>query len=139
VALSALDAQHKRPDEHDLALVLGPALAHWNELVRWLESSYDQLAFEWGCAGKKYGWSQRVIQRKRTIVYLIPGQGHFLAGLVLGDRAVQEALAAGLSEQVRLAIEGAPRYAEGTGFRLPVASADDLADIQKLVAIKIGS
>lgn len=54
----------------------------------------------------------------------------------LGQRAFGAAERAELSQPVRATIAGARRYAEETGFRLPVTTADDLDDVRRLLRIK---
>jgi hypothetical protein len=71
------------------------------------------------------------------VVYLIPQAGCFLVDVVLGERAVRAALGASLPAPVHEAIDGTRAYAEGRGIRLPVSTADDLAVIRRLVALKI--
>jgi len=136
MALSALDDPSSEPDDAQLAQVLGPALPVWSALLAWLSDALGVGELSWGSSGRKYGWSLRARAGKRTIGYLIPQRGSFLVGIVLGGRALQETGRASLSDSVREAIAGARRYAEGTGFRLPVATADDLADVRTLLRIK---
>ena len=61
----------------------------------------------------------------------------FLVGVVLGEKAAKAAPASGLPAAVFQLIEEAPRYAEGRGFRLPVAAREDLAAAQQLAALKM--
>jgi hypothetical protein len=137
MALSALDDKTNRPDDQALKTVLGRTFARWQELQDHLSSLYKPLTSQWSFSGEKYGWSLRLIQKKRVIVYLIPQQGYFLAGLVLGDRAVKAARAAALPPGILAAINAAPRYGEGTGFRLEVRTKADVGSIEKLAAIKM--
>lgn len=136
MALSALDDPSHVPSDERVASVLGKAFKPWSVLSAWLSEEIGIDLFEWAMAGKQYGWSLRAKKKKRTIVYLIPQHGSFLAGLVLGDRAVAASHAVPLSASVRETIAGAKKYAEGTGFRLPVATMSDLDDVKTLVTIK---
>ena len=136
MALSALDDLSAEPDNSQLAEVLGPALPAWSTLLNWLTGTLGVGDLSWGSSGKKYGWALRARAGKRTISYLIPQHGTFLVGIVLGGRALEETGRARLAQPVREVIAGARRYAEGTGFRLPVATAGDLEDVQTLLRIK---
>ncbi len=71
------------------------------------------------------------------ILYLIPQAGQFLVGIVLGGKAVDAAQNAGLPAAVLAAIAAAPRYAEGTGLRLPIAGEQDLPPVEILTALKM--
>ena len=124
------------PDDHELALALGAAKPLWDKLVDRLRK-HAVNAQEWGSYSPKAGWSLRLKHKDRIIVYLIPLHGSFQASLVLGDKAVKAARASALPESVLKTITAARRYAEGTGIRLAVKTAEDLAVIEKLVLIKI--
>lgn len=139
MALSALDDRAREPDEAQAAAVLGEALGAWRELQAWLSAEAGVDRFEWGYSGKAWGWGLRAKAGKRAVLYMTPQRGTFLAGIVLGDRAVAAALAcAALPERVREAVAGAKRYAEGTGLRLPVERPADLASVRELVRVKLG-
>ena len=91
---------------------------------------------EWNFSGKAYGWSFRLKQKKRTLVYMTPCRGYFLASFALGEKACLAAHAAGLPAPVLAIIDGAPKYAEGRGVRIPVRSRRDVDNVECLVAIK---
>jgi hypothetical protein len=139
MALSALDDLSCEPSDEDIERVVGDALGTWRALMEWLEREAGVDHLEWGSSGKKYGWGLRAKRGARTIAYLIPQKGSFLVGLVLGDRALEAARSAGLPDGVMTIISAARRYAEGTGFRLLVNGPGDLACVEQLVRIKLGS
>ena len=135
--LSALADPNVHPDDESLRAVLGRTGKHWNRLLAGLHEAHDPLTEEWHFAGASYGWSMRVKAGKRTLVYLIPRERHFLAGIVFGVKAVEAARSAGLPDHIMRVIEDAPVYAEGRGFRVEVRNLGDLAAILELVAIKL--
>ena len=136
---SALDDKEKEPDPRQLAAVLGPAHQPWTTLIDHLASEYPPLLEEWSFAGKKWGWSLRLKQKKRTILYMTPSVGFFYVGFVLGERATNTAMESPLPADVLSVIEAAPKYAEGRGFRLEVPSHTDVSSIQLLAAIKMAN
>ena len=79
------------------------------------------------------------MQGKKTLLYLIPCAGYFVASFALSDRACRAAQRSNLSEPVLRLIESAPAYSEGRGLRLEVRSRRDLADVRKLLSIKVAS
>lgn len=87
MALSALDDKSVEPVASDVARVLGPSEELWYVLIARMEASYGPLTEAWGFSGAKYGWSLRLKQKKRTILYLIPQSDTSLVGIVLGDRS----------------------------------------------------
>jgi hypothetical protein len=93
---------------------------------------------EWkGIVVKKYGWSLRLKQKSRNIVYLGPGVGCFMVSFVLSDKALAAAKKTNLPNAVAAVIAAAPRYPEGNGVRLIVKRAADLRAIQRIAAIKL--
>ena len=139
MSVSVLVDKTHIPNEEDVSRVLGKAKLLWDEIRAHVASEYPPLVEEWGSSGKKYGWFLRLIHKKRTIVYLIPGEGLFLCGFVLGEKAVALARTRSLPSTVMEKIEQAPRYAEGRGIRLQVKTRKDVAAIKELVNIKMAS
>ncbi len=138
MALSAFDDLAKCPDAATLRSVLGPAGPLWESIRPFAASQWDPVGEEWVFSSKKAGWSVRIRHKGKIILYLIPQEGYFLAGFVLGGRAVEEARRAGLPDAVLEQLNGAKKYAEGTGFRFVVKTQEDLRAVQELARIKMG-
>ena len=139
MALSAFEDKAVPPGDGALAEVLGTTSRLWERLRHDLEQSYGPLAGEWNFSGKAYGWSFRLKQKKRTLVYLTPCRAHFLASFALGEKACRAAHAAKLPAQVLALIDDAPRYAEGRGVRIPVRTSRDLESVKTVAAIKVAN
>lgn len=131
-----LDDKTKVPDETSLAKELGPAKALWDELARHIAEEYGPVIEAWGFYKS---WSLRLKQKKRTILYLLPREGHFLCAFVFGRKATDAARQAKLPKAIKKAIDEAPVYAEGRGFRLEVKTDKDLETMKALAAIKMAS
>ena len=136
MALSAFDDQATPPCESALADMLGRTHALWASLRTDLQRAYGPLIEEWNFSGAAYGWSFRLKQKKRALVYMTPCRGHFLASFALGEKACGAAHDAGVDAAVLALIEAAPKYAEGRGVRIPVRTKKDLASVRILAAIK---
>jgi hypothetical protein len=124
------------PDDKALAKGLGATKKLWDEFVRHVADEYPPVEEAWGFYKS---WSLRLKHKKRTIVYLLPRDGHFQCAFVYGGKATEEARTAKLPQAVRKAINEAPVYAEGRGFRLEVRTAKDLAALRTLAAIKMAN
>ncbi len=137
--INAFKDKEARPTDAEIAAALGPTAPLWDQFIEWMaHEGVDGQ--EWkGIVVKKYGWSLRLKQKKRNIVYLGPGVGCFMVSFVLSDRALAAAKEASLPKVVANVIARAPRYPEGNGVRLVVKRAADLQAIQKIAAIKIAS
>lgn len=139
MALSILDDKSRKPNDCDLAKALGRTKRLWDDLKNYVAKEHEPITEEWKHYGKKYGWTLRLVQKKRTILYLIPCKGHYMAGFVFGQKAVQAARKSKLPKAVITVINDAKRYVEGTGFRVPVKKKQDLDSIKKLVTIKMAN
>jgi len=129
--------QLKKPTDDELAAALGRAKSLWDQLVSDLADEFGVNIEEWKSYSPKYGWSLRLKHKKRNIVYLAPYRDCFGVAFILGDRAVKAAVQSRLPQRVMKLIKEAPRYPEGTGVRLEVKAARDIAVVKKLAAIKL--
>jgi hypothetical protein len=128
------------PTHSEVAQMLGTKVKLWEGLIEWMREKEGVPDQEWkSVMVKKYGWSLRLKKKGRTIVYLGPGRGCFMASFVLSDKALDLAKHAHLSKSVQDALEAAPRYPEGNGLRLRVTRASDLAAVRKIAGIKIAN
>jgi len=136
MALSTFAEKERQPTSATLRAALGEASAVWKALIAETDRRFGPLTVEWGFSSKKTGWGVRLKTPARTLLYLKPCEGHFLASFVLGEKAVAAAHEAGLPAAILAAIDAAPRYAEGRGVRLEVRRAEDLPSLLALTAIK---
>ena len=139
MALSAFDDKSRQPRDRDLAATLGSAFVFWSELKSLMASRFAPLSIEWGFASKKTGWGLRLKREKRTILYMTPCKGYFVASFALGEKAVKAARESDLPVSVLEIIDNAKKYAEGRGVRLAVRSAEDVRNVEKLAVIKMAN
>jgi hypothetical protein len=132
----SFDDKTKTPDDGALAKGLGLSKRLWDEIVRHIKDAYPPVTESWGFYK---AWSLRLKRKKRTIVYLLPREGFFLCAFVYGDKATAAARREKLPKAVLKAIEEAPVYAEGRGFRLEVRTAKDLETMKALAAVKMAN
>jgi len=130
---NAFVGQPEPPTDDQLTAELGAARALWDELL----TTLDLPVHEWHSYSLKAGWSLKLKQGKRTIVYLAPLRGAFRVAFVLGPKAVAAARDANLSKTLLEIIDEAPRYPEGIGVRLEIKSRKCLPAIGKLAALKL--
>ena len=139
MALSAFDEKTRQPQDDDLRTTLGKAFALWNQLKALIASRFAPVSEEWGFASKSTGWGLRLKGEKRTILYMTPCNGYFLASFALGEKAVKAAHESDLPESTLTVIDSAKKYAEGRGVRLEVRTAKDVLDVEKLAIIKMAN
>ncbi len=125
------------PNDQDLTSVLGRSKTHWDGIKKHFSDHYEPLASNWNFPGAKYGWSHRLIQKKRTILYMIPKLKCFDVAFVFGERAAQNALASNIPHSFKNLIRGAKKYVEGIGIRFEIRTKKDVEIVKKLAEIKM--
>lgn len=127
-----------RPSEPDLAAALGPAGALWRRFIHDLPRACGPITNEWSFS-KAFGWTLRLKQPARVVVYLTPGDFSFLASFALGEKACKAIHQAEIPPEILAIIDAAPKYAEGRGVRIPVRTNTDVEAILRIAAIKVSA
>jgi hypothetical protein len=134
---NAFIGKPEQPSDRELAIELGPSKALWDQLLTKLAKECDIRSHEWKSYSREAGWSLKVKREQRTILYLSPSRGSFMASFALGDKAIQAARQSTLPQRVVRIIDEAKRYAEGTALRIHVSRAEDIEVIKKLAKAKL--
>lgn len=127
------------PEQNHLTSILGDASPLWDAVIASVRMRAPQLIEHWHFAGQKIGWSLRLVEKARILIYLTPEAGRFRVGLVLGGKAVVAARASGFSAAAASILEIAPKYAEGHGVRFHVITREDMAPLEDLLDIKFAA
>ena len=98
---------------------------------------YPRATEEWNFPGKKYGWSFRIKDKKRAIIYLLPRDGFFMVAFVFGQKATDEIMKSDVDEKIKKELSEARKYEEGRGIRITFDDKGILTDIKKLIEIKL--
>lgn len=125
------------PTNKDLKSALGEDYALWNEIRDRVIQLVPDGVEEWNFPGKKYGWSFRIKDKRRAIVYLLPREGEFMVAFVFGQKAYDAIMQSDIAEQIKSDLTSARVYAEGRGIRISVADRSKLGDIFKLIDHKL--
>ena len=125
------------PGERELEAVLGKASGLWVELRADLSSEFAPLNGKWSFSGKSHGWLLQLRHKRRTVLYMVPCPGYFVASFALAERVCQAAQRSGLPARLLEIIQHAPSYPEGRGVRLEVRNKKDLANVEALASIKM--
>lgn len=129
----------EKPTPQELFMALGPSAEAWDQLVDWIGKEHGVTSQEWKSYSSKFGWSMKLILKKRTILHLGPCQGYFQVACILGDKAIKAAKQSKLPKSLTKLIDEAPRYPEGTGIRVMVKKTADLAFVRRLAEIKLAN
>jgi hypothetical protein len=121
----------------DLMQPLAETFPLWIKIREIVLEKYPTGLEEWNFPGAKYGWSFRIQDKKRAIVYFLPRDRFFKVAFVFGTKAMNEILASEISEIIKTDLQSARVYAEGRGIQIEVKDDSNLTDIKKLIEIKL--
>jgi hypothetical protein len=125
------------PEPADIRRVLGRSAAAWDALRTNISEHFGQVTESWALPAKKHGWSLRLKLKKRTILHLGPRSKHFIAVLILGEKAVAALRESELAPEVVTMVEHAQRFPEGRVIRFEVRSKKDTEVVEALAKIKM--
>ncbi len=125
------------PTQDELKNALGQTWPFWSQIREYVYEIYPDGVEEWNFPGKNYGWSFRIKDKKRAILYLLPRDQFFYVAFVFGHKATDKVLKSQVSEKIKTDLESARVYAEGRGVKIEVKNQSDINDIKSLVDIKM--
>jgi len=91
----------------------------------------------WNYSGDKYGWSFRIKDKKRAIIYLLPRDKFFKIALIFGQKATDAIMDSQVNSSIKSELASAKVYAEGRGIRIDIMDETILNDLKILIDIKI--
>ena len=74
------------PDENRLIESLGDTYLMWKMIKEYALLNDINSIEEWNYPGEKYGWSFRIKDKKRAILYLLPREKSFKVAFVFGQK-----------------------------------------------------
>ena len=135
--ISIFTDKSKKPEQQDLIAALGRAYHLWLEIVNLTLLKYPNAISEWNFPGQKYGWSFKIKDKKRAIIYLLPRDKRFMVAFNFGQKAFEKIMDSNISEEIKHSLESAKVYAEGRGIRIEVKNQNAIKDISQLIDIKL--
>ena len=122
-----------------LAKTLGKKYQLWKDIAEHVVEKYPKATEEWKYYSAKYGWSFRLKDKKRNIIYMTPSDGFIIVAFMFGEKGVAEAQESSLPQPIKDELRNAKKYVEGRVLRLQVRTPADVANVKKLVDIKIAN
>ncbi len=126
----------KQPTQKDLEIALSNTFGIWQAIIDFTKKQYPETNEEWNFSGEKFGWSFRLKDKKRIIIYLLPRDRFFKVAFVFGEKATDKILGDSISENIKSELNAAKKYAEGRGIRIEITDSSLMKDIEKLIEIK---
>ena len=87
------------PTDDDLKPALGETYKLWQQIAAYAHDKCPKANDEWKFPGEKHGWSFRVNDKKRVLVYLLPRDGFFKVAMVFGQKAFEAVMNSAVSEE----------------------------------------
>lgn len=136
---SVFTDKNEVPDMGKLKEALGETFDIWTTFVDFTYANDTNSKEEWNFSSEKFGWSFRIKDKKRVLLYLLPRENFFKVAFVFGQKATEQILASDISEDIKAELNAAKVYAEGRGIRIEVRDKSMMEDIRKLIKIKIAN
>lgn len=133
---SIFQDQARRPVHKLFREALDMTYGQWSDISKYVFQNRPGAEELW-YFNPKVGWHIRIRYNKRVIVYCIPCDQFFAVLLVLGEKAVAEAMESSISDHTKSIICGAAAHSEGRSCYLVVKGEEPVKDIKKLLAIKL--
>jgi len=131
--------KNKKPGNKILTDKIRKNFNYWEEIKKHVKEKYDNISEEWKFYGKNYGWQLKTFLKKRNLFFLIPYENFFNIVFVFGNKAVEEIEISKISKELIDKVVNAKKYAEGRGLLIEVKNKKYIADIKKLIEIKINN
>lgn len=125
------------PTTKELKKGLGETFSLWQAIEDFTKKNYVGANGEWKFSGEKFGWSYRINDKKRVLVYLLPREKFFKVGFVFGEKVLEKIYKSDISAAIKTELKEAKKNAEGKGIRIPVKDESNYKDIEKLILFKI--
>lgn len=131
------DKKDNVPTFVHLEEVLKESYKVFKQLTDYISDSYEDLSPCWKFYSPKYGWTLKMLLKKRNLFFITPEKEKFYITFVFGDKAVEVINQSQISESIKNDLNNARKYAEGRGVRLEIMDQSQLEDLKALADIKI--
>lgn len=137
MGMSVFLDKSKPPMENELSEALGEAKPLWDEMKAYVKEVCPDIIEDWKHYGKNYGWTMKLLKKKRNLFFSAPGNGQFAVAFTFGDKAVEAVENSSLPRDIIDTLKAARKYAEGRVLQIIVNNREDIAIIKKLITIKL--
>lgn len=136
MATSIFDNKEIVPNEEDLKEVLKENINIWNQLIDYLEEEYGPLTSEWKFYSKNAGWTYRISNEKRNLIFLSPNDKYFIASINMSVNVSKILLDMDLPEEIKTIIKETKAYREGKSVLITIKNENDLENIKTMLNVR---
>lgn len=115
---------------------LGKTAQLWNKIKKNVFDKYPEDVELWSFSRKKNGWTYRIKDKNRAILYLIPLDGYFKVTFVFGRKAKNAIMASSISDEIKKPLQEAKVCAERRGIGIDIKDDHLMKDINLLIDTK---
>lgn len=137
MSASIFDLKQVEPNDKMLAVELGETKVYLDKIGSFIKDEYGDLTLEWKFYGQKSGWVLKMFNKKRNLLFVVPGKDYFKIAFTFGDKAVDEVIASGLPDFIKKEFLSAKKYSEGRTIQLEVKTNEQCENILNLIRIKM--
>ncbi len=84
---------------------MGTTFNSWQAIAEYTKEKYPNAVEEWNFRSEKYGWSFRLKDTKRVLVYLSLRDMFFKVAFVFGQKATDVLLESSISEDIKMKLK----------------------------------
>jgi len=128
-----------QPTDEMLACALGDTKEILHAIVQFIETEFGESHIEWKYYGAKIGWSLKIFNKKRNVVFVGPEDGYFRVAFAFGQKAYLEIIKSNLPDYIKQQLTEAKVYVEGRPLRLEIREHTDAEPLWQLIKIKLNN
>ena len=129
--------KHLQPTEEMLTGALCETKVLLDSIGKFIETEFGEFHREWKFYGSKLGWSLKLFNKKRNVLFVGPETGYFRVAFAIGEKVFQEILRSELPDSIKNQLSTTTVYAEGRPLRLEIRSKEDAEPLFQLIKIKL--
>jgi hypothetical protein len=129
--------KQQQPTDDMLAEALGETKVLLDELIDFIETEFGECRPEWKYYGNKYGWSLKLFNKKRNVLFVGPEEGYFNTAFAFGEKTYEAIMESKLPAFIKDELRNAPVYVEGRPLRMEIKSPLHMDDLKQLVVFKL--
>jgi hypothetical protein len=128
-----------QPTDEMLASALGETKELLDSIVQFIKTEFGESHIEWKYYGAKIGWSLKIFNKKRNVVFLGPEDGYFRVAFSFGEKAYQEIMKSDLPDSIKQQLLESKVYVEGRVLRLEIREKANAEPLWQLIRIKLST
>ena len=129
--------KQQQPTDDMLAGALGETKVLLDELIHFIETEFGECQPEWKYYSSKIGWSLKLFNKKRNVVFIGPEEGYFNVAFAFGEKPYGPILESKLPTFIKDELRNAPAYVEGRPLRMEIKSPLHMENLKQLVVFKL--